>query len=62
MKEILYLKKKKTYKKTITKFYDLSLNDNVFEELVEEKEEKVLNIELIKQKAKLKLQKMKLQN
>ena len=52
-------KKKKTYKKTITKFYDLSLNDNVFEELVEEKEEKVLNIELIKQKAKLKLQKMK---
>lgn len=59
MKEILYLKKKKTYKKTITKFYDLSLNDNVFEELVEEKEEKVLNIELIKQKAKLKLQKMK---
>ena len=52
-------KKKKTYKKIITKFYDLSLNDNVFEELVEEKEEKVLNIELIKQKAKLKLQKMK---
>jgi hypothetical protein len=52
MKEILYLKKKKTYKKTITKFYDLSLNDNVFEELVEEKEEKVLNIELIKQKEK----------
>lgn len=51
-------KKKKTYKKTITKFYDSS-RDNVVEELVEEIEEKMLNIELIKQKEKLKLQKMK---
>lgn len=52
-------KKKRTYKKTITKFYDSSKNDNVIEELVEEKEEKVLNTELIKQKEKLKLQKIK---
>lgn len=51
-------KKKKTYKKTITKYYDSS-QDNVVEELVEETDEKILNIELIKQKAKLKLQKMK---
>ncbi len=51
-------KKKKTFKKTIEKFYDSS-QDNVVEKLVEESEEKILNIELIKQKAKLKLQKMK---
>ena len=51
-------KKKKTYKKTISKYYDSS-RDNVDEILVEEIEEKMLNLELIKQKAKLKLQKMK---
>ena len=51
-------KKKKTYKKTIAKYYDSS-RDNVDEILVEEIEEKMLNLELIKQKAKLKLQKMK---
>ena len=51
-------KKKKTYKKTISKYYDSNL-DNIDEKLVEESEDKIINIELIKQKAKLKLQKMK---
>ena len=52
------IKKKKTYEKIITKFYDSNL-DNVEEKLVEEKYVKILNFELIKQKEKLKLQKIK---
>ena len=52
-------KKIKTYKKITEKFYDSSINDNIVEKLVDEQEEKVLNIDLIKQRAKLKLQKYK---
>lgn len=53
------IKKIKTYKKVITKFYDSSLNDSVVEELVDEKEEKMLNHDLIEQKKKLEEQKKK---
>ena len=52
-------KKVKTYKKTIQKFYDTRRSDNVIEKLVDEREEKVLNMDLVKQRAKLKLQKYK---
>ena len=48
-----------TYKKTIQKFYDSNINDNVIEKFVDEKEDKILNIDLVKQRAKLKLQKFK---
>lgn len=53
------IKKIKTYKKTVTKFYDSSIHDSVIEELVDEKEEKVLNEDLIKQREKLKLEEEK---
>ena len=53
------IKKVKTYKKTITKFYDTNINDSIIEELIDEKEKKVLNIELIKERKKLELQKKK---
>ena len=45
--------------RSFEKFYDTSINDNVIEKLVDEREEKVLNMDLVKQKAKLKLQKYK---
>ena len=50
------IKKIKTYKKIIQKFYDSSINDNIVEKLVDVKVEKVLNMNLIKQKAILNLQ------
>lgn len=53
------IKKIKTYKKTTIKFYDSSMNDSIIEELVDEKEEKVLNYDLIKQREKLEHQKKK---
>ncbi len=52
------IKKICKYKKTIIKYYD-SKPDNILEELVEDKEEKALNLDLIKQRKKLQLQKFK---
>ena len=53
------IKKIKTYKKKIIKYYDTSLNESVLEELVDEKEEKILNLDLIKQREILEMQKKK---
>ena len=47
------IKKIKTYKKVITKYYDSSLNDSVVENLVDEKEEKILNYNLIRERENL---------
>ena len=53
------IKKTKTFKKTILKFYDSSLNDSVVEDLVDEKIEKILNYDLIEERKKLELRKKK---
>ena len=53
------IKNIKKYKKIVIKYYDSSKSDNILEELVEEKEEKILNLDLIKQRKILKLQKFK---
>ena len=52
------IKKIRKYKKTIIKYYD-SKPDNILDKLVEEKKEKILNLDLIKQRTKLNLQKFK---
>ena len=53
------IKKIKKYKTTIIKFYDSSLKDSISETLVEEKEVKILNENLIEQRKKLQSQKEK---
>ena len=53
------IKRVRTYKKTTLKYYDTSLNDSFFEELVDEKELKILNQDLVNQKKELELQKKK---
>ena len=53
------IKKIRTFKKVVTKYYDTSFNDSVVEELVDEKEEKMLNYDLVREREKLKEQKKK---
>ena len=53
------IKKIRTFKTTITKFYDSSIKDSISENLVDEKEIKILNKSLINQKKQLELQKKK---
>lgn len=49
------IKKIKTYRKTVTRFYDSSIHDSISEELVDEKETKILNISLLEQKKNLEI-------
>ena len=51
------IKKTKTFKKTVLKFYDTSLNDSVIEDMVDEKIEKILNYNLIEQRKRFELKK-----
>ena len=53
------IKKIRTFKKVVTKYYDTSLNDSVVEELVDEKEEKMMNYDLVREREKLEEQKKK---
>lgn len=53
------IKRVRTYRKTTLKYYDTSLNDSFIEELVDDKEVKVLNESLVKQKKEIELQKKK---
>lgn len=53
------IKKIRTYKKVIKKFYDSNIHDSVVEELVDEREEKIINYDLIKQREKAEKQKKK---
>ena len=51
------IKKTKTIKKTILKFYDSTLNDSILEDIVDEKIEKILNVNLVEEKKKLEMKK-----
>ena len=53
------IKKIRKYKKVITKFYDSNIHDSVVEELIDEREEKIINYDLIKQIEKAEEQKKK---
>ena len=51
------IKKIKTFRKSVLKFYDTSLNDSISEDLVDEKTERSLNESLILQRKNLELKK-----